>query len=194
VEIDVVELGGTALELGEHFEHHVVLVRLRVHRVDLALAERVVERVLDRRRRDADRDADTRSIVSAVASPPAADRWRRRRARAGASRSTNFAVHTFSSSGFGSSRTYWYCVRLMRSSTVMFWTGCMYSVMPSTSRASAGPSRRITSAALAPRSARGLRLIENLPLFVVVFVPSTPMNDDRLATAGSRRMTRASAC
>ena len=75
----------------------------------------------------------------------------------------------------------------------MFCTGCMNSVMPSTSRASTGCSRRITSAALRSRSDSGLRLIENRPLFSVVFVPSTPMNDDRLATAGSRRITRASA-
>ncbi len=44
------------------------------------------------------------------------------------------------------------------------------------------------------RSASGLGLIENRPLFIVVFVPSTPMNDDKLATAGSRRITRATSC
>ena len=32
------------------------------------------------------------------------------------------------------------------------------------------------------------------PLFGVMLVPSTPMNDDRLATSGSFRITRASAC
>ena len=32
------------------------------------------------------------------------------------------------------------------------------------------------------------------PLLSVVLVPSTPMNDDRLATAGSSRITSASAC
>ena len=32
------------------------------------------------------------------------------------------------------------------------------------------------------------------PLFIVVFVPSMPMNDERLSTAGSFRMTRPSAC
>ena len=31
------------------------------------------------------------------------------------------------------------------------------------------------------------------PLFSVEFVPSTPMNEERLATAGSWRITRASA-
>ena len=32
------------------------------------------------------------------------------------------------------------------------------------------------------------------PLLSVVLVPSTPMNDDRLSTAGSFRITSASAC
>ena len=34
------------------FQNHVILVQLRVHRVDLALPEGVVERVVDRRRGD----------------------------------------------------------------------------------------------------------------------------------------------
>ena len=32
------------------------------------------------------------------------------------------------------------------------------------------------------------------PLFMVVLVPSMPMNDERLSTAGSFRITRTSAC
>ena len=32
------------------------------------------------------------------------------------------------------------------------------------------------------------------PLLTVVLVPSTPMNDERLSTAGSFRITSASAC
>ncbi len=44
------------------------------------------------------------------------------------------------------------------------------------------------------RSSSGFRLIWMRPLLSVVFVPSTPMNDDRLSTAGSFRITRASAC
>jgi hypothetical protein len=32
------------------------------------------------------------------------------------------------------------------------------------------------------------------PLLIVVLVPSMPMNDDRLSTAGSFRMTAPSAC
>jgi hypothetical protein len=33
----------------------------------------------------------------------------------------------------------------------------------------------------------GFKLIDILPLFVVVFVPSAPINDERLSTAGSAR-------
>ncbi len=50
------------------------------------------------------------------------------------------------------------------------------------------------SLALAFRSSRGFRLIWIRPLFIVVFVPSIPMNEERLSTAGSFRRTRASAC
>lgn len=50
------------------------------------------------------------------------------------------------------------------------------------------------SLALIFRSASGLRLIWIRPLFMVVLVPSMPMNDERLCTAGSRRITLASAC
>ena len=69
----------------------------------------------------------------------------------------------------------------------------MNSVMPSTC-ARAGCSRRRTSLALIFRSASGLRLMRIRPLFNVVLMPSTPMKDVRLSTAGSWRMTSASAC
>jgi len=36
----------------------------------------------------------------------------------------------------------------------------------------------------------GLRLIWMRPLFGVMLVPSMPMNEERLATSGSLRMTR----
>ncbi|MNL27816.1 hypothetical protein D3C87_1494330 [compost metagenome] len=39
------------------------------------------------------------------------------------------------------------------------------------------------------RSALGLRLISMRPALSVVFVPSTPMNDETLATAGSCMIT-----
>ncbi len=40
----------------------------------------------------------------------------------------------------------------------------------------------------------GFRLISMRPLLSVALVPSTPMNDDRLSTAGSFSTIRASAC
>ena len=49
---------------------------------------------------------------------------------------------------------------------------------------------------LAPswRSSRGFRLIWMRPLLRVVLVPSMPMKDDRLATAGSLRISVTRAC
>ena len=52
----------------------------------------------------------------------------------------------------------------------------------------------MTSVADAFRSSRGLRLIWIRPLLIVVLVPSMPMNEERLATAGSLRISRASVC
>ena len=76
----------------------------------------------------------------------------------------------------------------------MFCTGCMNSWIPSTFLSSSGSSLRITSAALRSRWSSGFKLIDSLPLLVVVFVPSAPMNDDRLSTAGSAKITSASSC
>ena len=69
----------------------------------------------------------------------------------------------------------------------------MKSVMPGT-LASSGCRRRITSLALILRPASGFRLMSIRPVFRVVFVPSMPMNDERLSTAGSFRTTFARAC
>ena len=44
------------------------------------------------------------------------------------------------------------------------------------------------------RSSNGLRLMRMRPLLSVVLMPSTPMNEERLSTAGSWRMTSARAC
>ena len=52
----------------------------------------------------------------------------------------------------------------------------------------------MTSLASILRSSSGFRLIWIRPLLTVVFVPSTPMNDDRLSTAGSSRISLTSAC
>ena len=50
----LVQLGRIILEEGIHFQHHVVLVDLGVHRIDLPLAEGVVQGVIDGRGRDAE--------------------------------------------------------------------------------------------------------------------------------------------
>src|SRR5439155_1108063 len=115
------------------------------------------------------------------------------RPRSCCNRSTRRGTHSASSCAFASSTVNWYWVRLTRSSIVRSCTGCMYSVMPSTS-ASERCSLRMTSTALASRFPSGFRLISMRPLLSVTLVPSTPMNDDRLSTAGSARMTSASAC
>ena len=78
-------------------------------------------------------------------------------------------------------------MRLTRSSTVISCTGCMNRVIPGT-RASSGCKRRMTSLALILRSSSGFRLIRMRPLFSVVLVPSIPINEDRLSTAGSFKM------
>ena len=44
------------------------------------------------------------------------------------------------------------------------------------------------------RFPRGIRLIWIRPLLTVVLSPSMPMNEERLSTAGSLRITRARAC
>ena len=50
------------------------------------------------------------------------------------------------------------------------------------------------SLAVALRFACGLRLMRKRPELSVTFEPSTPMNEDRLSTSGSARITFASAC
>ena len=64
----------------------------------------------------------------------------------------------------------------------------MYMLTPTT-WSSDDWSRRITSLAWMSRlpspEPNGFRLISIRPLFSVALVPSTPMNDDRLSTAGS---------
>ena len=52
--IDMLEAFGVLPELRVHFEHHMVLVELGVHRGDLPLAEGIVKRVVDHLRGDAE--------------------------------------------------------------------------------------------------------------------------------------------
>jgi hypothetical protein len=47
------ELGRISLKVGNRFEDHVVLIQLRVQRGNLALAESVVQRLIDHLRRNA---------------------------------------------------------------------------------------------------------------------------------------------
>ena len=65
--------------------------------------------------------------------------------------------------------------------------------MPSTAWSS-GCKRRMIAEASDRRSSRGFKLIWIRPVLGVMLVPSTPMNDDRLDTSGSLRMTLANAC
>src|SRR5437667_146047 len=53
-EVEVLELLRALLELGHHLQHDVVLVQLGEHDRDLPLAEGIVERLVDHRRRDAE--------------------------------------------------------------------------------------------------------------------------------------------
>src|SRR5260370_994927 len=57
-----------------------------------------------------------------------------------------------------------------------------------------GGMRSLTSEALIVRWASELRLTRMRPLFSVVFVPSTPINEERLSTASSLRIKSAIAC
>ena len=65
--------------------------------------------------------------------------------------------------------------------------------MPGTLRADSS-SRAMIAGARSRRSLWGRRLISIRPLLSVVLAPSTPMNEDRLTTAGSARIRSASAC
>src|SRR6202035_1236656 len=47
--IEFVQFVGIKLKLGLRFQNHVILIQLRVHGVDLALAEGVIQSVVDRR-------------------------------------------------------------------------------------------------------------------------------------------------
>ncbi len=121
------------------------------------------------------RDAVVRSIAIATWSPSSCCSLPTS-ASSGFARSAarSFGAQRASSAPSASSSVYWNWVRLTRAATVR---SC----------------RRMTSVADSRRSASGFRFTRMRPLFSVTFVPSIPMNDDKLSTAGSSRMTRASA-
>ena len=113
-------------EFGLHLEHHAVLVRLREDGRDQALAEGVVERVVDRRGRDAERARRCRGRSRRrPAGPGPAGRWRRRRAAAALQPLDQPRHPSASSAASAASSVNWYCVRLTRSSIVRSCTGCM---------------------------------------------------------------------
>ena len=141
---------GALLERRLRLEHDAVLVQLREHGRDLPLAEGVVEGVVEHLRRDAQArrrgPIEDHARLEALALLVARDVAQLGQASAGDRRSAAPTAPARAASG--SSRLYWYCVRLTRSSTVRSWTGCMNSVMPSTF-ASSGCRRRMISLALA---------------------------------------------
>ena len=131
-----------------HLEDDAVQVQLREDDRDLALAERVVERVVDLLRRDA--EARRRVAVD-----------RERHLEPGrllvardvaehvllAQLRDELGAHVASSLGSASSSVYWYCVRLTRLSICRSCTACRYTWMPSTA-ASFGWRRAMISSAL----------------------------------------------
>ena len=126
--VELVERREAALELRLDLEHDAVLVRLREDRRDQPLAERVVERVVDRRRRDAEpargRAVDTRRRPAGRCP----DRSLATSASCGSCcrRSTSLRhPRAQARRGSASSTVNWYCVRLTRSSIVRSCTGCM---------------------------------------------------------------------
>ena len=140
------------------------------------------------------RDAVSRSITNDACSPPTCMSLATSRSSGRVcSFSRSRRAQSVSSDPSAHSRLYWNWVRLTRSSTVRSWTGCMNRVMPSIG-ARRGWSLRMTSLALTFLSSRGRRLIWSRPVFGVVLMPSTPMKDDRLSTAGSSRIAFASVC
>ena len=107
-------------------------------------------------------------------------------------RATNFGTQARNTSASASSNEIWYCVGLTLSSMVKSCTDCMNNLMPCTS-ATAVCKRAITSSARS-RSANGFKLIKKRPVLSVALLPSTPMKEDKLSTAGSCKITRPKAC
>ena len=107
------------------------------------------------------------------------------------SAATTRPLTSASSVAFASSSVNWYCVRLTRSSTVKSCNGCKKHWIPFTC-ATCGCNRCMMARASSVRWSRSFKLIWMRPLFSVVFVPSTPMNDDTLSTSGSFKMISAS--
>ena len=179
-------------------EDHAVLVRLREDGRDDALAEGVVERVVDRRRRDAEARRRCRGRCRCRPAGPASCRSLATSASCGhrvAACRRSFGTQVASSAGSASSSDE---LVLRAADRSCRWSG------PAPAAGRARCPATLASSRLQPaddrrwrrRCARpcGLRLIRMRPLLSVVLVPSTPMKEDRLATSGSLRIASASAC
>ena len=87
----------------------------------------------------------------------------------------------------------WYWVRATRSSMLKSCTGCTKMRMPLTWSLSR-VRRSTTTGSAASRWSLGTNCKVMRPVLRLVLVPSTPMNEVRLCTAGSRSNTSARAC
>ncbi len=126
-QVDRAERGQRLLRLGIGFEDHAVLVGLGEDRRDDALAERIVERVVDRRRGDAE-PAGGGAVDQHIGRQPViavAGRDIARSAGTCCSRSISFGTQTANSSGLASCSENWYWPRLTVASIVRSCTGCM---------------------------------------------------------------------
>ncbi|CAM3583376.1 hypothetical protein DETS111669_16960 [Delftia tsuruhatensis] len=107
-------------------------------------------------------------------------------------RSTRAWVLLASCAMSGEDISSWYWVRATRSSMVRSCTGWAYRRMPGI--CSASSDRRRSTAGTPSRWPWGLRSISSRPVFSVVLLPSTPMKDEMLCTAGSLSSSSARAC
>ncbi len=180
---------GCCWNSGSSFQHHVILVQLREHRRDLPLPVGVVERLVDGGRRDAQRAMRCRGRKPASPAAPApADRWPRREAPAIAAACPACAGIDVQ---FVRIRIFQRVLEL-RAADAVFHREVLHRLHEERDARHFG--QLPAAAAGSPRwrsilrSSSGFRLIRMRPLFRVVLVPSMPMNDDRLSTAGSFRM------
>ena len=113
LDVDLVEAVHVALQLGQDLHHHVVAVLLREVLRHLALAEGVVERVVDELRREAVAgglvavDGEGQRRAGRSAGPMATSRS----SGSDLSFSSTLGAHSFSSSRLASCSVYWNCVR-----------------------------------------------------------------------------------
>ena len=157
---------GIALQLRQDLHDDVVAGELREILRDLALAEGVVQRVVDQLRLDAVARGlvavDRRASASCRRS---AGRWRRRAAPAGlAACASIFGAQSFSSSRSASCSVYWYCVREARPPTLHVLRGLQEQRARPATLASFGRSRAMTWSALASRSSRGFSVMNMRPV------------------------------